>query len=187
MTEPRAGTARSAPTRLARAAWEYGALYGSLLLLALLCLGWSLLAVPLHALLPPGAGRRLGRWGIFGVFRLFACWLTAIGAYRLDLHALDALRGEGALILAPNHPSLIDAILIAAWRPDLACIMKAELMGNILLGPGARLARYIRNGTPRRMVREAVAELRRGGVVLLFPRARAPRTHRSIPSPAAPA
>ena len=75
----------------------------------------------------------------------------------------------GPLILAPNHPSLIDAIVILSHHPNLSCVMKADLMGNILLGPGARLARFMHNGSPRQMVREAGADVRRGGLVLLFP------------------
>jgi len=47
--------------------------------------------------------------------------------------------------------------------------MKSSLMNSPFLGPGARLARYIRSDPPRRMIHEAVAELRRGGIVLLFP------------------
>ena len=169
MNELRAVDTGSALKQLARAAYEYAACSGSLALFALLCLAWSLLALPLYALLPRTLGRRLGRLGIMLVFRLYTDWLEGIGAYRLDLSALETLRGEGALILAPNHPSLIDAVLIAAHVDDLSCVMKSELMGNILLGPGARLARYIRNGSPRQMVRAAVAELRAGGRLLLFP------------------
>ena len=44
-------------------------------------------------------------------------------------------------------------------------------MNNVLLGAGARLAGYIRNDPPRRMVRESVAELGRGGMLLVFPEA----------------
>jgi 1-acyl-sn-glycerol-3-phosphate acyltransferase len=104
-----------------------------------------------------------------GGFRLYAHWLQFIGAYRLDLTALDALRHDTPLILAPNHPALIDALLVLTRHPNLACVMKADLMANILLGPGARLARYIRNGSPRQMVREAVQDLHSGGSLLLFP------------------
>ena len=43
MTELRAVEAGSAIKALARATYEYLAWYGSLLLFALLCLGWSLL------------------------------------------------------------------------------------------------------------------------------------------------
>ena len=154
---------------VARAAYEYGATYSSLLIFALLCVGWSMLALPLHALLPRGFGRRLGRRGIMAGFRLFARWLEFAGVYRFDLRALDALPDGAPLILAPNHPSLIDAVMVAGRHANLSCIMKSELMGNILLGPGARLACYIRNGSPRQMVREAVADLRSGGTLLLFP------------------
>ena len=169
MNELRALDAGSVFRQHARASYEYLTSWGSLSLFALLCLSWSLLALPLFALLPRALGRRLGRLGIMGIFGLFANWLERIGAYRLDLSALDSLRTCDAMILAPNHPSLIDAVLIAAHHPNLSCVMKSELMGNILLGPGARLARYIRNGSAHQMVREAVADLRAGGTLLLFP------------------
>jgi 1-acyl-sn-glycerol-3-phosphate acyltransferase len=152
-----------------RACYEYAALHSSLLLLCSICLSWSVLTLPLYLLLPPRVGRRVGRYGIMTGFRLYAHWLSAIGAFRLDLTAIDALRGGPPVILAPNHPSLIDALLILTRHPNLACVMKSDLMANVLLGPGARLARYIRNDSTLQMVREAVTDLRRGGVLLLFP------------------
>jgi 1-acyl-sn-glycerol-3-phosphate acyltransferase len=169
MTESRTMDCAPRATRLGKALYEYAALYCSLLLFALLCLLWSAITVPLYLLLPRRLARHLGRHGITATFRLYAGWLTLIGAYRLDLGAVDTLRTAAPLILAPNHPSLIDAILIISRHPNLSCVMKSDLMGNVLLGPGARLARYIRNGSPRQMVREAVADLRQGGMVLLFP------------------
>ena len=42
-------------------------------------------------------------------------------------------------------------------------------MRNIFLGGGARLARYIRNDVGRGMVRDAVADLRDGNQLVLFP------------------
>jgi 1-acyl-sn-glycerol-3-phosphate acyltransferase len=163
-----AGSRQRAGYRLMRGAYECCALYGSLLLLGVICLGWSLLTL-LLSMLPRRTGMRLGRRGITRGFGWFAAWLRLIGAYRLDLSAMDALRDEPALILAPNHPSLIDAVLILTRHADLACVMKTGLMANPLFGPGARLARYIRNGSPRQMVTEAIATLRAGGSLLLFP------------------
>ena len=64
---------------------------------------------------------------------------------------------------------MIDALLILARHPNIACVMKAELMGNIFLGAGSRLARYIPSDQPRQMIKDAVAELREGGILLLFP------------------
>ena len=39
----------------------------------------------------------------------------------------------------------------------------------MFLGAGSRLARYVRNDSPRQMIKESVAHLRDGGVLLLFP------------------
>jgi 1-acyl-sn-glycerol-3-phosphate acyltransferase len=149
----------------------YAIMYSSLLVFALICLTWTVVALPLYLLLPQGRGTRIGRLGIQRGFRIFAGWATAVGAYRLDLRAIDTLVGGQALVLAPNHPSVIDAILMVTRHPNMVCIMKASLMNNVLLGAGARLAGYIRNHPPRRMVREAVAALEQGAVLLLFPEA----------------
>lgn len=155
-------------TRL-RQLFETLTLYSSLTLLGLICLTWSVFALPALWVLPEGAGRRCGRRGILAGFRLYVWSLRLMGAYRLDLGALRALRHGPPVVLAPNHPSLIDALLIIAHEPRVACVMKSALMNNLFLGAGARLARYIRSDPPRRMIHEAVAELRRGGIVLLFP------------------
>ncbi|MHB8255498.1 MAG: lysophospholipid acyltransferase family protein, partial [Acidiferrobacter sp.] len=40
---------------------------------------------------------------------------------------------------------------------------------NLFLGAGARLCRYIRNDTPHSMIHAAIAELRAGRHLLLFP------------------
>jgi 1-acyl-sn-glycerol-3-phosphate acyltransferase len=148
---------------------ETAAQLASLTLLGVLCLSWTVVALPLLVLLPARPARRCGRLGILVGFRLYVWSLGLMGAYRLDLRALRALRDGPPVVLAPNHPSLIDALLIIAHAPRVACVMKSSLMNNVFLGAGARLAGYIRHDPPRRMIQEAVAELRRGGMVLLFP------------------
>lgn len=155
--------------RFLKIMYEYFALYSSLTLLGLICLTWSVFALPLLFILPARIGTRVGRRGIMGGFRLYAWSLSLTGAYRLDLHALDSLRAGPPVILAPNHPSLIDALLILTRHPNLVCVMKSQLMRNVFLGSGSRLARYVRNDSPRQMVKESVAHLRAGGVLLLFP------------------
>ncbi len=148
---------------------EYLALYSSLILLGSICLTWSVCALPLSFLLPRDLGTAVGRRGVMMGFRLYARILAVTKAYRLDLRAIDSLRGGPALILAPNHPSLIDALLILTRHPNIVCVMKARLMNNVFLGSGARLARYVRNEPTRQMVKESVAHLLQGAVLLLFP------------------
>jgi 1-acyl-sn-glycerol-3-phosphate acyltransferase len=149
--------------------YEYFAQYSSLCLLGLICLTWSVFAIPLYFVLPKKLGTAVGRRGIMSGFRLYAWSLSITRTYHLDLRAIDTLRGGPALILAPNHPSLIDALLILTRHPNLVCVMKSELMKNVFLGSGSRLARYVPNNSSRQMVKESVAHLHDGGVLLLFP------------------
>jgi 1-acyl-sn-glycerol-3-phosphate acyltransferase len=151
------------------ALYEYLVLFFGLGFLAFLCLSWSILAVFLHRWLPGRWGRPLGRAAIMAGFRFYLASLELTRGFRFDLRALNSLRGHGPLIIAPNHPSLLDAVMILSRLPNVACILKAALMDNILFGAGSRLARYIRNDSPRGMIRESVDDLRRGSQLLLFP------------------
>jgi 1-acyl-sn-glycerol-3-phosphate acyltransferase len=150
-------------------AYEYFALYSSLTLLGLICLTWSVFALPLYFILPRRIGTAVGRRGIMSGFRIYAWSLSITRTYRLDLRAIDSLKGGPALILAPNHPCLIDALLILTRHPNLVCVMKSALMRNVFLGSGSRLARYVRNDSSRQMVKESVSHLKDGAVLLLFP------------------
>ena len=149
--------------------YEYFALYSSLALLGLICLTWSVFALPLYFILPRRAGTAIGRRGIMSGFRIYAWSLSITRTYLLDLHDIDSLKGGPPLILAPNHPCLIDALLILTRHPNIVCVMKSALMKNVFLGAGSRLARYVPNESSRQMIKESVAHLKDGGVLLLFP------------------
>ncbi len=143
-------------------------MYALLLFLGLISLSWNLLALPLH-LLPEAQGRAVGRAGIAYGYRLFWTVAQACGLMHIDDQCLDALKDEKGLIVVANHPTMLDALLLVARLPRSACIMKASLLGNIFLGSGARLARYVSNASARIMVRQAVADLRQGGQLVVFP------------------
>ncbi len=166
--------------RALKTLYDYVAMYCLLTLLGVICLTWSAIALLLYPL-PRRRGIAVGRFGIMAGFRLYTWFLSLFGAYRLDLTAIDTLRGGPPVVLAPNHPCLIDALLILTRHPNLACVMKGALMRNVFLGAGSRLARYIRSDMPRQMIKEAVADLRDGGSVLLFPEGT--RTTRSPVNP----
>jgi 1-acyl-sn-glycerol-3-phosphate acyltransferase len=145
-------------------------LYVLLLWLGLISLGWNLIAFVIYPLFPRRIGQRIGRGGIAYGYRFYWWCARLSGLMRIDARALQALRSEpGGLIIAANHPTMLDALLIVAQLPRSVCIMKASLMRNVFLGAGARLARYIRNDSPRKMIRHAVASLREGGQLVLFP------------------
>lgn len=157
------------PARTLLALYDHVVFYTGLLEFALISLAWSMLATVLHFLLPQRLASRIGRVGIMLSCRLFLASLALSGRFRFDLRALDTLRTEQAMIIAPNHPSLWDAVMMASRLPDAVCIMKAAILNNVLFGGGARLARYIPNDAIRSMISLALDNLQAGRHVLLFP------------------
>jgi len=157
------------PLRWARAAYEYFWFCLGYAYFGILGLLVTLASALLYPLLPRQTGARLGRSAIGVVFRGFLGMLRASGVLRVDLSALDTLQHEPGLIIAPNHPCLLDAVFVISRIPGTACIMKAQIWDNVVLGGGARLAGYIRNDSPRSMVRQATRELRAGHPLLVFP------------------
>ena len=63
--------------------YEYFALYSSLTLLGLICLTWSVFALPLYFLLPRRIGTAVGRRGIMSGFRIYAWSLSVTRTYHL--------------------------------------------------------------------------------------------------------
>ena len=144
-------------------------LYTGYLAFGLVCLLVSASAIAMRVLMPRATNRRLGRRLVAYSFRMYLRLLSFMGACRFELSELDALQGGPPVIVAPNHPCLLDALMILSRLPDAGCIMKAELVNNVLFGVGARLVGYIRNTPLRTMVQLSDDDLRSGSHLLLFP------------------
>lgn len=149
--------------------YEYFVHYFGYLYFGIGCALGSLVSTMLHPILPGRFGVPLGRWMTGVHFRSFLALLSASRLVRIDLTALDQLRGERSIIIAPNHPCLLDAVFIISRLPQTACIMKAGIWDNFFLGGGARLSGYIRNDAPISLVRQSVGELNAGHQLLVFP------------------
>jgi 1-acyl-sn-glycerol-3-phosphate acyltransferase len=149
--------------------YECLVLYGGLLLFTVAFSAWSTVAMFIYPLVPRTVRSRFGQYMAMRMFGGYIAVLKASGIFKFDLTALDALRGDGAMILAPNHPSLMDAVMIGSRLPRITCIMKTEIQDNFILGGGARLAGYIRDTPPLAMIRSAVVSLRAGNQLLMFP------------------
>lgn len=168
------GSAQPEIAGVARQGWLLSyyypvAFYFCLLSFGLICLLWSLPASLLYRLLPRRLGEPLGQFMIMAGFRSFIGLMRATGVFRADLSALDALRDERAIVIAPNHPTMLDAVLMVSRLPRVVCITKASLWDNVFLGGGVRLAAYIRNDAPLPMIRRAAQAVRAGRQLLIFP------------------
>ncbi len=139
-------------------------------LLALICLSWTPFALLLGPLLPASRAKHVGRGAIRTGFRIYVRLLAILCGCRFDLREVKALaRQRQPMVVVANHPSLLDAVVLVSCLPNAVCIMKAGLMHNLLLGAGARMARYIVNDAPLPMIRSAINELRDGACLVIFP------------------
>lgn len=149
--------------------YEHLVYYGLLAIFALSSLAWSSVAALLRPVLPARMREPLGQFMIMAGFRYFVGLMQLTGIIKCDLTALDTLRDTPSLVIAPNHPSLLDAVLVISRLPHVACTAKARLFGNPLLGGSARLAGFIANDVPTRLVKEGIRQLQAGRQLLIFP------------------
>lgn len=155
--------------RLPRTVFEYVILYFSLLLLGLMLLAGTVVCVVMVLTAPKELRRNRARAAASGVFRYYLNIMSALGIIRTDLSELNELQHAGGLVVAPNHPSMLDAVLMLSRMPNATCIMKSSLAKNFFLGKGAQMAGYIENDAARSMVRQAVQRIHEGGQLLVFP------------------
>lgn len=139
-----------------------------LLWLGTMLLIGNLLFLPL-ILLPRALRQPLIQGAISATFALFLAGASRCGLMRLELSALDALNGERGLLLAANHPSMIDVFLVVSRVRRAACLMKASIGINLFLAVGAYLGGYISNRRVDRMIRQASAAAAAGQTILAFP------------------
>lgn len=149
--------------------YEWVFYYGALLAFAMITGVWSLAGSVLHAILPLKVSQAIGPRMVMAASRCFMGVLRMGGKVKLDLTELNRLYNDGGIIIAPNHPTMLDAVMIISRLPRIVCISKAELWDNPLLGGGMRMAGYIRNDTPIRLTKLAIDKLQQGQQLLLFP------------------
>lgn len=169
MTDPAPNRPSRGPLWFLWRLYEHLAMVVGLGALAAICLAWLPVASALHPVLPRRLAEHLGRRVIMLAFRHYLHILTLLCACRFDLSELDTLREERSVIIAANHPSLLDAVLLVSHLPNAVCVMKASLMDNLLFGSAARLARYVRNDGAYRLIKQGRQSLAEGAQVVLFP------------------
>ena len=118
-----------------------------------------------------------GQKFIRAVFSGFAWWLRRTRLFRLRFEGCDRLEGLQGTIVAPNHPSLLDAIFLIAVVPRAVCIMRADLMRNPCFAGAAWLAGYITNDRGVDLIRQCRHKLAAGDNLLIFPEGTRTRAH----------
>jgi len=136
---------------------------------------WTPVAALLRLVLPRAVGHRVGRDVARRFFVFYLANLRATGYVRIELDALAAIRDQRGIIVAANHPCLLDALMLLSRLSDGVPLMKAELERSVFWGAPAHLAGYISNRNIMDAVRTARDRIAEGAQLLIFPEGT--RTH----------
>ena len=105
------------------------------------------------------------------VRRVFSDWVHAV--YRLEVVGADRLPATGPAVVAPNHASVLDGIVLgAAISRELRFVAKAELWQSRLLAwmlDGLGAIRIERGRSDHRALAQAWQALDAGQAVAIFP------------------
>lgn len=102
-------------------------------------------------------------------FQRYIDLLVRWGIIEVEFSGFERADAWHGSVIAPNHPSILDAILLGSRLPRLDCVMNSRLLRDPVMSGAARLSNYIRNDTPLSMVRDARDRLIAGRNVLIFP------------------
>lgn len=151
-----------------RSVYYHLAYYGTLLLFGAGGLELSLLSVLTGWLPATDRTERFFQRLIHRHFVAFHWWCAAARLVQVRYRGFERL-SRGGLVLAANHPALIDITCLLARLPQAVCIFKPAIRRNPVLGAAARRAGYLGNDGGHELVREAAARVAAGSTLVIFP------------------
>jgi 1-acyl-sn-glycerol-3-phosphate acyltransferase len=113
--------------------------------------------------------RRLSRRMVRLSFAAFVRLMQIFGLIRVEFENAEALRRSEGFIVAANHPSLIDVVILGSLVPHADCIVKRQLWGVPFVRSIVRRA-YIPNGLEfDETARLCGSSLSEGNTLIVFP------------------
>lgn len=142
----------------------------SFLLFGLFGTALGFLVVPLLLVLPGSRSARQARVRrmIRLAFRALVGFMNQTGCISYTFSGTSALGRSGQLVVA-NHPSLIDIVLLIAFVPGAACVVKRAAWRNPSMVLAVHAAGFVANSPTETMIEQASALLGAGECLIMFP------------------
>ncbi|MBA3564607.1 MAG: 1-acyl-sn-glycerol-3-phosphate acyltransferase [Gammaproteobacteria bacterium] len=131
----------------------------------------GIVVVPLVSLASRDPAQRLQRVrGIIGgALRFFIVVTRHAGLMSYEVEGLENMVAGRSYLIVANHPTLIDAVFLLAFFPMADCVIKEGMARNFFTRHLVRAANYIPNADPVALLDAAVARLKSGRSLILFP------------------
>lgn len=101
-------------------------------------------------------------------FALFHWWCEFARLVYVRYRGFEHLP-RGGLVLAANHPALIDITCLLARVPEAVCVFKPAIRRNPVLGAAARRAGYLASEGGHELVRLTADKVATGHTLVIFP------------------
>jgi 1-acyl-sn-glycerol-3-phosphate acyltransferase len=101
-------------------------------------------------------------------FRAFVGFMNQTGSISYSFSGIPSLGRPNQLVIA-NHPSLIDIVLLIAFVPGAACVVKRAAWRNPSMVIAVHSAGYVANSPTETMIEKASALLAAGECLIMFP------------------
>jgi 1-acyl-sn-glycerol-3-phosphate acyltransferase len=102
-------------------------------------------------------------------FQVYLGLLERWGIIELEFLGFEDAGSWSGSLIAPNHPSILDVLLVMSRVPSLDCVMNAHLLRNPVTAGGAHLCNFIQNDSLRPMIKVCRENLEKGSNILIFP------------------
>lgn len=102
-------------------------------------------------------------------FAFFLAWTKFWGLFEARHRGRLEPVGGGGLVVAANHPSLVDITCLLARLPSALCIFKPAIRRNPVLGAAARRAGYLANDGGHDGLRQVADKVAAGHTLVVFP------------------
>ena len=151
-----------------RAIYQLPAYYVTLLLFGAGGLELSLLSLVTGWLPATEPTERFFQRLIHRHFAFFHWWCARLRLVFVRYRGFGRLP-RGGLVLAANHPALIDITCLLARVPEAVCIFKPAIRRNPVLGAAARRAGYLGSDGGHDLVRSVAGKVAAGNTLVIFP------------------
>jgi len=102
-------------------------------------------------------------------FRTYLALLKKWGMLELEYSGFDDAATWGGSIIVPNHPSILDAVILLECLPSMDCVMTSRLLRSPVTSGAVRLCDFIRNDAASAMIKTCRSRLASGSNILIFP------------------
>lgn len=151
-----------------RSVYYFPVYYGTLLLFAAGGLELSLLGLLAGGLPATEQRERFFQRLIHQHLRFFHWWCEVTRLVHVRYRGFEP-GPLGGLVLAANHPCMIDITCLLARLPGAVCIFKPAIRRNPILGAAARRAGYLGSDGGHELVRAAAEKVAAGHTLVIFP------------------